>query len=136
QAVAVFWVLALQSWVQTPAGAPLIDARYQVYDWYAAVFNPSLPWNLGLMALWSALAAAFLILGVTALQALRRRLDDGERCAFKTALVVAVAASLLQAPVLDGAGRVMAKHQPAKAAAAAGYWESGAEPAWTVFGWP
>src|SRR3546814_1979942 len=80
QAVALFWVLALQSWVQTPAGATLIDARYQVYDWYAAVFNPSLGWNLGLMALWSALAAAFLILGVTALQAMRRPLDEGERC--------------------------------------------------------
>ncbi len=136
QAVALFWVLALQSWVQTPAGATLIDARYQVYDWYAAVFNPSLGWNLGLTALWSALAAAFLILGVTALQALRRPLDDGERCAFKTALIVAVAASLLQAPVLDGAGRVMAEHQPAKAAAAAGYWHSGADPNWTLFGWP
>ncbi|MCD0506001.1 cytochrome ubiquinol oxidase subunit I, partial [Bordetella petrii] len=108
QGAALFWVLALQSWVQTPAGATLIDARYQVYDWYAVIFNPSMGWNLGLMALWSALAAAFLILGVTALQALRRPLDDGERCAFKTALVVATAASLLQAPVLDGAARVMA----------------------------
>ncbi|HYG43057.1 MAG TPA: cytochrome ubiquinol oxidase subunit I [Bordetella sp.] len=136
QAVALFWVLALQSWVQTPAGATLIDARYQVYDWNAVIFNPSLGWNLGLMALWSALAAAFLILGVTALQALRRPLDEGERCAFKTALVVAVAASLLQAPVLDGAGRIMAEHQPAKAAAAAGYWHSGAEPGWTLLGWP
>src|SRR3546814_17885530 len=72
-------------------------------------------------SLWSVLAAAFLILGVTALQALRRRLDEGERCAFKTALVAAVAASLLQWPVLDGAGRVTAENQPAKAAAEAGY---------------
>ncbi|OZI28344.1 cytochrome ubiquinol oxidase subunit I [Bordetella genomosp. 7] len=136
QAATLFWVLALQSWVQTPAGATLIDARYQVYDWRAVIFNPSFGWNLGLMALWSALAAAFLILGVTALQALRRRLDEGERCAFKAALVAAAAASLLQGPVLDGAGRVMAEHQPAKAAAAAGYWQSGAEPAWALFGWP
>src|SRR5690606_19484101 len=102
QAATLFWVLALQSWVQTPAGATLIDARYQVYDWRAVIFNPSFGWNLGLMALWSALAAAFLILGVTALQALRRRLDEGERCAFKAALVAAAAASLLQGPVLDG----------------------------------
>jgi len=136
QAVALFWVVALQSWVQTPAGATLIDARYQVYDWPAAIFNPSLAWNLGLMVLWSALAAAFLMLGVTALQALRRPLDEGERCAFKTALVVATAAALLQAPVLDGAGRVMAEHQPAKAAAAAGYWHSGPQPHWTLAGWP
>lgn len=136
QAVTLFWVLALQSWVQTPAGATLIDARYRVYDWDAVIFNPSLGWNLGLMALWSALAAAFLMLGVTALHALRRPLDDGERCTFKTALVVAVVASSLQIPVLSGASRVMAEHQPAKAAAAAGYWHSSAEPSWTLFGWP
>jgi len=136
QAVTLFWVLALQSWVQTPAGATLIDARYQVYDWNAVIFNPSLGWNLALMGLWSALAAAFLMLGITALQALRRPLHDGERCTFKTALVVAAAASILQAPVLDGAARVMAQHQPAKAAAAAGYWHSGAQPSWTLFGWP
>ena len=136
QAAALFWVLVLQSWVQTPAGATLIDARYRVLDWSEVIFNPSLGWNLGLMVLWSLLAAAFLILGITALQALRRPLQDGERFAFKTALVVAVLASTLQIPVLNGAAHVMAEHQPAKAAAAAGYWQSGAMPGWTLAGLP
>jgi len=136
QAAALFWVLVLQSWVQTPAGATLIDARYRVLDWQEVIFNPSLSWNLGLMAVWSLLAAAFLMLGITALQALRRPLQDGERCTFKTALVVAVVASALQIPALNGAARVMAEHQPAKAAAAAGYWKSGTVPSWTVVGLP
>ena len=136
QSAALFWIMVLQSWVQTPAGATLVDARYHVLDWNAVIFNPSLGWNLGLMVLWSLLAVAFLMLGITALQALRRPLQEGERCTFKTALVVAVLASASQMPVLNGAGQVMASFQPAKAAAAAGYWNSGAEPSWVVIGLP
>lgn len=136
QLVAVFWVLALQSWMQTPDGALLVDGRYQVYDWAAVVFNPSIGWRMAQVVLGSALAAAFLIIGVTALQALRLPLGDGERCAFKAALVIAAAAALLQGPAVVGAAQVMAKYQPAKAAAAAGYWESGARPNLVLFAWP
>jgi cytochrome d ubiquinol oxidase subunit I len=136
QLVAVFWVLALQSRMQTPDGALLVDGRYQVYDWTAVVLNPSVGWRMAVVAVGAALAASFLMMGVTALQALRRPLDDGERSAFKTALVVAVVAAFMQIPVGTGAGQVAAKLQPAKAAAAAGFWESGAEPSLVLFGWP
>lgn len=136
QLVAVFWVLALQSWMQTPDGALLVDGRYQVYDWVAVVLNPSVGWRMAVVAVGAALAASFLMMGVTALQALRRPLGDGERNAFKTALVVALVAAFLQIPVATGAGQLVAKLQPAKAAAAAGYWESGAEPQLVLFGWP
>ncbi|PND30759.1 transmembrane cytochrome oxidase [Achromobacter sp. HZ01] len=136
QLVAVFWVLALQSWMQTPDGALLVDGRYQVYDWVAVVLNPSVGWRMAVVAVGAALAASFLMMGVTALQALRRPLGDGERNAFKTALVVALVAAFLQIPVATGAGQLVAKLQPAKAAAAAGYWESGAEPELVLFGWP
>ncbi|SSW63847.1 cytochrome ubiquinol oxidase subunit I [Achromobacter agilis] len=136
QLVAVFWVLALQSWMQTPDGALLVDGRYQVYDWTAVVLNPSVGWRMAVVVVGAALAASFLMMGVTALQALRRPLGDGERSAFKTALVVAVVASCLQLPVATGAGQMVAKLQPAKAAAAAGFWESGAEPQLVLFGWP
>jgi cytochrome d ubiquinol oxidase subunit I len=136
QTAALFWMLVLQSWVQTPTGATLIDARYRVLDWGSIILNPSLPWNLSLMVLWSALAAAFLMMGITALQALRRPLQEGERCTFKTALAVAMLAATLQFPALHGAGKIMAEHQPAKAAAAAGFWHSGSEPSWSVFGFP
>ena len=54
QLVAVFWVLALQSWMQTPDGALLVDGRYQVYDWAAVVFNPSIGWRMAQVALGSA----------------------------------------------------------------------------------
>lgn len=136
QLVAVFWVLALQSWMQTPDGAVLVDGRYQVYDWTAVVLNPSVGWRMASVIVGSALAASFLMMGVTALQALRRPLGDGERSAFKTALVIAVVAAFLQLPVAMGAGQMVAKLQPAKAAAAAGFWQSGPEPQLVLFGWP
>ena len=136
QLVALGWVLALQSWMQTPDGAALIDGRYQVYDWLEVIFNPSFGWRMGATALGAALAASFLMLGVHALQALRRPLDDGERNAFKAAVVVALVAAILQLPVALGLRDLTVRHQPAKAAALAGYWHSGGKPEITVWGWP
>ncbi|AZY50156.1 cytochrome ubiquinol oxidase subunit I [Bordetella avium] len=136
QLVAVGWAVALQSWLQTPDGAAMIDGRYQVYDWVSVIFNPSFGWRMSLTVLGAFLSAAFLMLGVTALQALRRPLDDGERYAYKTALVLALAASLLQMPAGWGMGEVVARLQPAKAAALAGYWHSGATPAIVIAGIP
>jgi len=134
--LAVFWILALQSWTHTPDGAVLVDGRYMVYDWWAVVFNPSMPWHFGMMVLGSALAAAFLIMGVTAWQAANRPPADGEKSAFKSALLVATVAILLQFAVGEGNGRVVARHQPATAAAAAGYWHTGSPPRAVLFGLP
>ena len=135
QLVAVFWVLALQSWMQTPDGALLVDGRYQVYDWAAVVFNPSIGWRMAQVALGSALAAAFLIIGVTALQALRRPLGDGAlrlqgRAGHRRGRCCCCGAR--------GRGRGAGDGQvPAgRAAAAAGYWESGARPNLVLFAWP
>ncbi|WP_144636660.1 cytochrome ubiquinol oxidase subunit I [Bordetella genomosp. 13] len=136
QLIAVGWLVALHSWMQTPDGAALIEGRYQVYDWPAVVFNPSFGWSMALTVLGALLAAAFLIMGVIALQALRRPPGDGERSAFKAAALVAALAALLQAPAAIGMAEVMARHQPAKAAALAGYWHTGPAPELALVGWP
>ncbi|AUL48202.1 cytochrome bd ubiquinol oxidase%2Csubunit I [Bordetella trematum] len=136
QLVTLGWVVCLQSWMQTPDGAALVDGRYLVYDWVSVVLNPSFAWRMGLTVAQAFLAAAFLMLGVMALQALRRRLDDGERHAYRSALVLALVASLAQAPLAWGLGEVVARLQPAKAAALAGYWHSGTPPALVLAGWP
>ena len=49
QLVALFWVLALQSWMQTPDGDVLVAGRYQVYDWAAVVLNPSVGWRMAVV---------------------------------------------------------------------------------------
>lgn len=136
QMAAVFWVVVLQSWLETPTGARFFDGRYQVFDWPAVVLNPALGWQLGLYALTAALSAAFLIMGVTAWQALRRPLDHAEKLAFKAAVVLGALAVVLQIPVGVGSARVTALHQPAKAAAVAAYWETGSQPGFTLWGIP
>ena len=136
QLVAVGWLVALHSWMQTPDGAALIEGRYQVYDWQAVVFNPSFGWSMALTVLGALLAAAFLIMGVIALQTLRRPPGDGERAAFKAAVVIAAIAALLQAPAALGLAELVAVHQPAKAAALAGYWQTGPQPELALVGWP
>lgn len=132
----VFWLVALQSWMQTPSGAVLIDGQYRVVDWIGVVFNPSMPWYAGLLALTSALTVAFLMLGVSARQTFRHPLDESGCLVFKTGLIIAMAGVVLYGAIGIGAGQIMAKFQPAKAAATAAYWHTGIQPGIVLFGWP
>src|SRR4029434_1283092 len=42
-ALMVAWILAANSWMQTPAGYEIIDGRFFPKDWLAVVFSPSFP---------------------------------------------------------------------------------------------
>src|SRR3989344_4790456 len=66
--VSAFWILALNSWMQTPAGHEVIDGIYHVRSWAEVVFNPSFPYRLVHVLLASGLTATFLIAGLTALR--------------------------------------------------------------------
>lgn len=134
--LAAWWMVVLLSWMQTPGGANMIDGQYHVISWMDVLFNPSAGWYAALFAISAALTVAFLMLGVTAGQTLRRPLDESERLVFKMALVMAMAAVLLQGAAGWGTAGVIARHQPAKAAATAAYWHSGVQPSLVLFGWP
>lgn len=42
-----FWILLVNSWMQTPAGYGVNDVgQFIPVDWWAAVFNPSFPYRL------------------------------------------------------------------------------------------
>ena len=135
-AVSSFWLLALLSWMHTPAGALFIDGSYRVLDWASVLFNPALPWYVGLFFLASAATVAFIMLGVVAAQSLRRPLDDSGRLVFKTGSWLAAFSMLLMALTAAGAGVVSARYQPARAAAAAAYWHSGSPPELVLFALP
>ncbi|NGM87211.1 cytochrome ubiquinol oxidase subunit I [Parapusillimonas sp. SGNA-6] len=134
--VSCFWLVALISWMHTPVGASMVNGQYQVQDWVQVLFNPAMPWYAGLFVVSSALTVAFLMTGVVAAQSLHRPLDDSGRLVFRTGLWVAAAAVVLQALMLAGSSHVTAQHQPAKAAAAAAYWRSGAQPDLVLFALP
>lgn len=134
--LAAFWIIALLAWMQTPDGAHMADGHYAVQDWLRVVFSPSVGWYAGMLALTAALMVAFLMLGVTAGQSFYRPLDDSERLVFKTALALAMVSVVLYGSVLAGSTRMVAQYQPAKAAATAAYWHSGAQADVVLFAWP
>ena len=69
--LSAFWILSLNSWMQTPAGYEIIDGKFYPTDWWAVVFNPSFPYRLGHVLLASALTASFLVAGLSAWQLLK-----------------------------------------------------------------
>jgi cytochrome d ubiquinol oxidase subunit I len=82
--VSAFWILVLNSWMHTPTGFELRDGIVHATDWWAIIFNPSMPYRLAHMLLASGLTVAFLILGISAFRRLIGDQSKGVRVTFKT----------------------------------------------------
>lgn len=122
--LSAFWILALNSWMQTPAGHEIVNGEFHVASWAAVVFNPSFPYRFAHMLLASALTCAFLLIGLSAWQVLR---GVGQRSAARVMRVGLTLAAVLvpvQIVVGDMHGLNTLKHQPAKIAAMEGVWET------------
>ncbi len=122
--LSAFWILALNSWMQTPAGHVKDDGVWIAGDWLEVIFNPSFPYRFTHMMLASALTASFLVAGLSAWRLLK---DGGDAGAGKTLRAATLAAALL-APVQifvgDLHGLNTLEHQPAKIAAVEAIWRT------------
>ena len=58
--LSAFWILSLNSWMQTPAGYEIVDGVYHAKSWLAVLFNPSFPYRFAHMLLASALTVRVL----------------------------------------------------------------------------
>jgi cytochrome bd ubiquinol oxidase subunit I len=134
--LSAFWILSLNSWMQTPAGYRIVDGVMHADSWFEIVFNPSFPYRLAHMLLASTLTAAFLIAGLSAWQILRRTTNAGTQKALRTGLVAAAVAIPLQIVAGDLHGLNTLEHQPAKIAAIEGIWQTERRAGLTLFGWP
>nr|WP_206673232.1 cytochrome ubiquinol oxidase subunit I [Tepidiphilus baoligensis] len=119
-----FWILTLNSWMQTPAGYEMVEGQIVITDWLAALFNPSLPYRLTHMLMASGLTAAFLVAGLSAYRWLRGDRSSGVMKALRTGVLGAAALIPLQIFVGDLHGLNTFEHQPAKIAAMEGVWET------------
>jgi cytochrome bd ubiquinol oxidase subunit I len=61
-----FWILATNSWMQTPVGYEVVDGRYFPKDWFEIVFSPSFPYRLAHTVSAFYVTTAFVVLGVGA----------------------------------------------------------------------
>lgn len=134
--LSAFWILSLNSWMQTPAGFRIVDGVFHADDWFAIVFNPSFPYRLAHKLLASTLTASFLIAGLSAWQLLRGTHNGGTYRALRSGVVAAAIAIPLQFLAGDMHGLNTLEHQPAKIAAIEGIWHTEKSAPLTLFGWP
>jgi cytochrome d ubiquinol oxidase subunit I len=123
--MSAFWILVLNSWMQTPAGFEIRDGVVHATDWWAIVFTPSMPYRLTHMLMASALTCAFLIAGLSAYRWLRGDRAPAVAAALRTGVVMAAVLAPVQAFVGDLHGLNTLEHQPAKVAAMEGNWRTG-----------
>jgi cytochrome d ubiquinol oxidase subunit I len=136
--ISTFWILASNSWMQTPQGYEIVDGRVIPVDWLAVIFNPSFPFRLAHMSIAAFVATAFFVGASAAWHLLRGRNTPAIRRMFSMAMWMALVVAPVQAFVGDMHGLNTLEHQPAKIAAIEGHWENvGDEPTPLIlFGWP
>jgi cytochrome bd ubiquinol oxidase subunit I len=134
--LSAFWILSLNSWMQTPTGHQIIDGEFHVRSWLEVIFNPSFPYRLTHMLLASALTVAFLVAGLSAWQVLRGTTNRSTPKALRTGLTMAALLVPLQILVGDLHGLNTLEHQPQKIAAMEGVWQTEAGAPLLLFAWP
>jgi len=120
--MSAFWILALSSWMQTPAGHGYANGHLIAGDWFAVIFNPSFPYRFTHMMLAAGLTAAFVVAGLSAWRLLTAPADAGARRTLRTGALVAAVIAPLQVFVGDLHGLNTLEHQPAKIAAIEALW--------------
>ena len=123
--LSAFWILALNSWMHTPAGYVMIDGVAHADSWWDIIFNPSMPYRLMHTLIASGLTVAFLISGLLAYRMLKGDRRSAVRSGLCCSLFLAAVLGPLQAFVGDAHGINTRDHQPQKLAAFEALWESG-----------
>lgn len=135
-AMSAVWILALNSWMQTPAGYTMIEGRAHVTSWVEVIFNPSFPYRLTHMLIASGLTSAFLVAGISAWRWLKQDRGPDVAKALKTGVFVAAILIPIQIFVGDLHGLNTLTHQPAKIAAIEGIWKTERGVPLLLFAWP
>ncbi|MFM1877314.1 MAG: Cytochrome d ubiquinol oxidase subunit [Bacteroidota bacterium] len=133
------WIVVANSWQQTPAGFHIVgeglDARAEITDFWAMVFNPSSVDRLLHVWVGAFLAGSFLVLSVHAWYLVKGRYIKISKKAFGIALTVATLFSMVQLMTGHRSADGVAKNQPAKLAALEGHFEANAPADMYLLGW-
>jgi cytochrome bd ubiquinol oxidase subunit I len=131
-----FWILAANSWMQTPAGFKITGGRFQVANWWDAVFSPSLPYRYSHMVIAAYIAGTFVVVGVLGFYVWRERHLEFARAGLSLAMWMALVLTPLQLLLGDLQGRNTLEYQPIKVAAMEGDWDTKQGQPMILFAWP
>ena len=123
--ISAFWILAVNSWMQTPQGHVVGEGgRLLPGDWWQVIFNPSLPYRLVHMVLAAYLTTALVVGAAGAWQMLRRRATAETRTMFSMAMWMVLLVAPMQILAGDQHGLNTLEHQPVKIMAIEGHFDS------------
>jgi len=134
--VSAFWILAANSWMQTPAGYTIVDGRFYPTDWIEVIFTPSFLYRLVHTVLAFYITSALVVMGVGAYTVRRGRFAEEGRVMVTTALSLLAVLVPLQLIAGDQHGLNTLQYQPAKIAAIEARWETTAPVPLTLFALP
>ena len=134
--ISAFWILATNSWMQTPQGYEIREGMVHVTSWIEAIFNPSFPYRFTHMAMAAFLTGGFVVCGVSAWFLLRRRDVEAHKRALSMTMWLLLILAPLQAWVGDEHGLNTLEHQPMKIAAMEGNWETQSNVPLLIFALP
>lgn len=120
-----FWILAANSWMQTPAGYEIIDGRFFATDWMDVIFNPSFPYRIAHTVVAFYITTGFAVVAVGSYLLLRQRSVAEARKMVSITLWLLSILVPLQIFIGDQHGLNTLEHQPAKLAAIEAHWETG-----------
>ena len=137
--ISATWILASNSWMQTPAGYKIVDGAVVPTDWLTIIFNPSFPYRLVHMGLAAFLSTALMVGASAAWHLLKGRNSPAIRTMLAMSIGMLVITTPLQIIAGDIHGLNTLEHQPAKVAAMEGHWRNEKEGEGVpllLFGWP
>ncbi len=135
--LSAFWILSVNSWMQTPTGYGINDVgQFVPLDWWEVIFNPSFPYRLVHMVLAAYLTTAFVVGGVGAWHLLKNRDNRSAQVMFSMAMWMATIVAPVQILAGDFHGLNTLDHQPAKIAAMEGHYETRHGAPLILFGLP
>lgn len=125
--LSAFWILAANSWMQTPAGHEIRDGIAYPVDWIAVIFNPSFPYRFAHMFTAAYLTTSLVVLAVGARYLVAGRFQEESKTMLRMGLGMVAILTPLQMYIGDAHGLNTEKYQPEKIAAIEAHWD-GNEP--------
>lgn len=134
--VSAFWILAANSWMQTPVGFEMKDGIAHPVSWFEIIFNPSFPYRFAHMFTAAYLTTSLVVLSVGARYLVQKRFVEEAKTMIRMGLGMVAILAPLQLFIGDAHGLNTAEHQPVKVAAMEAHWDGSKPGELLLFAWP
>jgi cytochrome d ubiquinol oxidase subunit I len=134
--LSAFWIMAANSWMQTPSGVSFDGSTFQVVSWFDAIFSPSFLPRYIHMLVGTYIASLLAIGGISAFYLLQNKHVNFAKICFSFVMWALLILLPFQILMGDEVGLRVMKYQPIKTAAIEGVWDTQKGAPLVLFGWP